>query len=62
MIQCIATRLSSVGEKDAAKLVNLIQSDNYEFLCQVKTTKRHVTVPKQTIITVPCRENTGPDR
>ena len=52
-----ATSVSKVGKKDAAELVNLIQSYNDEFLCQVKTIKCHVTVPKQTTITGTCQAN-----
>ena len=60
VIHTIATSLRNVGEKDAAELVDLIQSDNGEFFCQVKTTTRDVTVPKQTTVAVYCRANTGP--
>ncbi len=58
-VQSITASFNNVGEENAEQLVNLIYSKDEGFLCLVKTSKRHVTIPKGQIVTVACRANTG---
>ena len=57
--RCIATSFYDVGIQDAEQLVNLVRKDDGELFCTVKTSKRHITIPKKTTKTIPCRANTG---
>jgi hypothetical protein len=41
-------------------LINFVQSTNSDYLCNVKTSKRDVTVPCDKQVMVQCRVNTGP--
>ena len=58
-VQSITASFNNVGEENAEQLVNLIYSKDEGFLCPVKTSKRHVTIPKGQTVTVACRANTG---
>ncbi|CAB3983474.1 Retrovirus-related Pol poly from transposon [Paramuricea clavata] len=55
----IVSSFNNVGVKDAEQLINIIQRNDEELFCQVKTSKRHITIPKKATKTVPCRANTG---
>ncbi|CAB3983154.1 Transposon Ty3-G Gag-Pol poly [Paramuricea clavata] len=55
----IVSSFNNVGVKDAEQLINIIQRNDGELFCQVKTSKRHITIPKKATKTVPCRANTG---
>ena len=41
-------------------LINFIQTPKQTDLCDVKTSKRDVTIPKKQSIKISCRVNTGP--
>ncbi len=57
--QQIVSSFNNVGVQDAEQLINIIQTSGGELFCQVKTSKRHITIPKKATKTVPCRANTG---
>ena len=59
MAHHIVSSFNNVGVKDAEQLINIIQRNDGELFCQVKTSKRHITIPKKATKTVPCRANTG---
>ena len=58
-VQSITASFNNVWKENAEQLVNRIYSRDEGFLCPVKTSKRHVTIPKGQTVTVACRANTG---
>ena len=59
-VQSIATSFTINSKKNTEQLINLIHTDHDEFVCQVKTAKRHINVPEKSTISVSCRAHTGP--
>ena len=47
MAHHIVSSFNNVGVKDAEQLINIIQTNDGELFCQVKTSKRHITIPKK---------------
>ena len=58
--QVLPAVTKSFAKTDANALINFIRSGAIESLCDVRTSKRDVTIPKGRSINVPCRANTGP--
>ena len=52
--------MPSVSQSKVKGIVKLIQTQNKEFFCDVKTPKNIVKLPGGSSINVPCRVNTGP--
>ena len=57
-----AMKKSFVGSKDekVRALIDLISANEPDDLCQVKSRKTDILIPKNRSIDVPCRANTGP--
>ena len=45
--------------EDIAALIDLVKNVDSADVCFVKTVKRDITIPKGSVVKVPCRANTG---
>lgn len=59
LVQSITSSFGNLEEKHVKQLVNLIETNDSDFLCEVKSVKRDIVVPAGTTSRVPCRANTG---
>jgi hypothetical protein len=59
LVQSLTSSFENLKEEHAKQLVNLIETNDSDFLCEVKSVKRDIVIPKGTTARVPCRENTG---
>lgn len=59
VVQSISSSFRNMQEKDAKQLINLVQTNNSHFFCEVKSTKRDIVIPRGTTSQLPCQANTG---
>ena len=59
LVQSITNSFENLKEEHAKQLVNMIETNDSDFLCAVKSVKRDIVIPKGTTTRVPCRANTG---
>lgn len=59
LVQNVTSSFENLPEEHAKQLVNLIETNDSDFLCEVKSVKRDVIIPKNTTVSVSCRANTG---
>ena len=48
------------GERKLEALINLIQAPTDDYLCTVRTSKRDIVIPRDQVVNMSCRANTGP--
>ena len=59
LVQSLTSSFENLKEEHAKQLVNLIETNDSDFLCEIKSIKRDIVIPKGTTARVPCRANTG---
>ena len=59
LVHSLTSSFENLKEEHAKQLVNLIEMNDSDFLCEVKSVKRYIVIPKGTTARVPCRANTG---
>ena len=59
LVQSITSSFGNLEEKHARQLVNLIETNHSDYLCEVKSVKRDIVIPKGATTRVPCRANAG---
>ena len=59
LVQSLNSSFENLKEEHAKQLVNQIETNDSDFLCEVKSVKRDIVIPKGTAARVPCRANTG---
>ena len=59
LVQSLTSSFKNLKEEHAKQLVNLIETNDSDFLCEIKSIKRDIVMPKGTTARVPCRANTG---
>ena len=60
LVNEIMAAMPEVKTQNIEAIVNFLQTPSQTEICDVKVTKKQISIPAGTIVSVKCRANTGP--